>query len=535
MITRRQLLQTVGVGWFADQALPDRPSITGRIVGTSCPVGHQLGQVAGPPGTAAEQAEVVIVGSGASGLSAAWRLEDVGIEPLILELEPRIGGTCAWGTQGTVPHPWGAHYLPVPERDARVTQRLLTELGVMTGTDAAGRPQFDEERLCHAPEQRLWFRGGWHEGLVPYGALSRHERAEMERFRALQHELQTATGRDGRDHFAIPCEQSSTDPAVLALDRMTMAEWLGRHHFESEFLRWYVEYGTRDDFGANLDDVSAWAALHYFGARKLDTAQLRGSRYLVWPEGLGWPLQQLRRRLHARVRSGALVIAVAPRAKGGVEVVYRDVAQARWARVQARAAIIATPAFITRRLLAGPLGKAAAALPRRTSSPWIVANLHVRRPADPNAPWDTMIYGSTGLGYVDASHQLTQLRDDTVLTYYRSYGTRQVAKARASLRHASWTTLASEVLDDLAGVHPEIVDQCRRVDVMIWAHGMPRPRPGFLGATPFRAQALLDRHIAWAHVDQTGFAIFEEANLHGVRAAEHVADSLGAERGDSWV
>ncbi|RLB66023.1 MAG: hypothetical protein DRI90_00500 [Deltaproteobacteria bacterium] len=534
-MTRRQLMQTVGVGWFADQVLPDRPHISGRIVGTSCSVGHQLGHLTSPASSPPERAEVVIVGSGVSGVSAAWRLNHAGIEPLMLELEPMAGGTSAWGTDGVVSYPWGAHYLPVPERGARVTRRLLSELGVITGTDAAGRPQFDEEVLCHAPEQRLYFRGAWHEGLVPYAALSSHERAEMERFRALQHDLMGARGRDGRDRFAIPCEQSTRDQEIIELDRISMAEWLRRERFTSPFLWWYVGYGTRDDFGAELDDVSAWAALHYFGARKLRTEQLSGSRYLVWPAGLGWPLGRMLATLHGKLVSGALVTAVAPLAKGGVEVTYLDVHQQRLARVHARAAIVAAPAFITRRLLAGSLRSAAPALPRRTSSPWTVANLHVTRPADANRVWDTMIYDSLGLGTVDASHQLTTLGDRTVLSYYRSYGSPQVAAARAHLRRASWTTLASEVLNDLQQAQPELGEQCSRIDVMVWAHGMPRPRPGFLGPNPFQPASLLDRHVAWAHVDQTGFAIFEEANLHGVRAAEQIADALGASRGESWL
>jgi hypothetical protein len=64
---------------------------------------------------------------------------------------------------------------------------------------------------------------------------------------------------------------------------------------------------------------------------------------------------------------------------------------------------------------------------------------------------------------------------------------------------------------------------------------MPRPRPGFLGSAPFAAPVLLGERVAWAHVDQTGFALFEEANLHGVRAAEHVAAAIGVDAGPSWI
>jgi hypothetical protein len=41
--------------------------------------------------------------------------------------------------------------------------------------------------------------------------------------------------------------------------------------------------------------------------------------------------------------------------------------------------------------------------------PWLVANMHLRAPLHdrPGAPpsWDNVMYGSTGLGYVDARHQ----------------------------------------------------------------------------------------------------------------------------------
>jgi hypothetical protein len=530
MIGRRQLLQTLGAAWFIEQALGDRGSITGSIVGADHRLGHMLRK---PPMSAdgpAERAEVVIVGSGVSGASAAWRLASLGIEVLMLELEPFAGGTSTWGEDGVVPHPWGAHYLPVPERQARSTQRLLEQTGVITGWDAAGRPQFFEERLCHAPDERIFHNGQWSSGLVPRAAMSAQERAEIDRLRELTQELSQAKGNDGRDAFAIPVEQSSRDPRFTELDGISMATWLDRHGFRSNFVRWFAQYATLDDFGGNLDQVSAWAGLHYFAARKLETEQTEGSRYLVWPEGNGWLVRQLLDRLAGERRHGALVTSLRPGAKSGVELHYFDSERGRMRRIEARAAVLATPAFIARRLL--PEGNL---LPRRVSSAWVVANLHVRRPADPNNVWDSVIYDSLGLGYVDAGHQRTAHGDRTVLTYFRAYGEADVSGVRAQLLRKSWRQLASEVLLDLSGAHPEIADQTDRIDVMVWGHAMPRPIVGFLGPRPFEVPVMLDRHIAWAHVDQTGFALFEEANLRGVRAAEQIAEALGRKVGRSWL
>ena len=64
---------------------------------------------------------------------------------------------------------------------------------------------------------------------------------------------------------------------------------------------------------------------------------------------------------------------------------------------------------------------------------------------------------------------------------------------------------------------------------------MPRPRPGFLGERPFEPLVLLDDRVAWAHVDQPGMALFEEAQASGVRAAEAIARSLGLDLGETWL
>jgi hypothetical protein len=135
---------------------------------------------------------------------------------------------------------------------------------------------------------------------------------------------------------------------------------------------------------------------------------------------------------------------------------------------------------------------------------------------------------------VDARHQLP-LEDRTVLTYYRAFGAPDVAAARAALVRAPWEALAEEVLCDLAPAHPELREELARMDLMIWGHGMPRPRPGFLGARPFEPPCALDPRIAWAHVDQSGIALFEEAQARGVRAAEAIAAAIGKDLGETWL
>jgi glycine/D-amino acid oxidase-like deaminating enzyme len=529
---RRAFLTALATGLLVDTVVPSPRALGGRLIGASSGLGHLLrdGEVplpSGPP----ELADVVVVGGGVAGLSAAWRLAPLGLDVRVLELEPFIGGTSTWGDDGAAPHPWGAHYLAAPNPEARAALRLLEEMGVVVGWDAASRPRFDPRVLCHAPQERLFYRGAWHQGIVPSDALDDHDREEMERFSDLEHELTERVGADGRPAFTIPLAMSSRDPDLVALDRTSMKDWLDREGYTSPFLRWYVRYACLDDFGAEPEEVSAWAALHYFAGRKLKTPELEGSHFLVWPEGNGRLVKALVERSPASILRGALVTSIEVLPSGRVEVRWLDVRDRIARRTHARGVVLAAPAFIARRLFPS----ASPRLPVRASSPWVVANLHVERPIDPDMAWDSVLYDAAGLGYVDARHQLTTLSERTVLTYYRAYGGPNVADARAMLLRAPWAEIADEVLRDLRPAHPELRDQIERMDVCIWGHAMPRPRPGFLGERPFEPVTLLDERVAWAHADQPGMALFEESQASGVRAAEFLAPALGVEAGSTWL
>jgi len=529
---RRAFLTALASGWAVDVIAPERKPIDGRIIGASHAVGHLLrdGDAVKTNDTP-DEADVVIVGGGIAGLSAAWRLAPAALDVRVLELESFVGGTSTWDDDGVSAYPWGAHYLAAPNPEARAALRLLEQMGAVVGWDGANRPRFDPRLLCHSPQERLFYQGVWHPGLVPQDALDDRDREDIERFSDLEHDFTSRVGRDGRPAFQIPLALSSRDPDLLALDRIDMRTYLERERFTSPFLRWYVRYACLDDFGAEPEEVSAWAALHYFAGRKLKTPELEGSHFLVWPEGNGKLASALLERSNASIKLSALVTAVDVLHDKHVEVHWIDVRERRARRTRARAVVLAAPTFVTRRVFP----RSAERLPVRTSSPWVVANMHVTRPIDPDMAWDSVLYDAAGLGYVDARHQLTQLSERTVLTYYRAYGGPDVSGARASLQRASWERLADDVLRDLHAAHPDLRERIERLDLCVWGHAMPRPRPGFLTDRPFEPVTLLDDRVAWAHADQPGMALFEESQASGVRAAEALASVLGVDVGSTWL
>ena len=91
----------------------------------------------------------------------------------------------------------------------------------------------------------------------------------------------------------------------------------------------------------------------------------------------------------------------------------------------------------------------------------------------------------------------------------------------------NWNDWVSLIFADLTQAHPEIESLVSHIDVMLWGHAMIRPVPGFLWGDARRRAARCHGAIRFAHSDMSGLSLFEEAQYHGVRAAEDVMRSLG--------
>ena len=246
--------------------------IAGDFTGTSPERGHRLdsaggaaGPGAAPPASAPPQTvrrvHTVIVGAGVAGLAAARALRQRGIDDLaVLELEDEAGGNSRGTVVGGIACPQGAHYLPVPGEDAHEVQDLLEEFGLRQRV--AGRWVIDERHLCHSPQERLYFNGAWQDGLLPLQGVGSATLAHYRRFAERVQALQQAAP------FAMPAFRAPASAEHLALDAITLQAWLDREGLADPHLRWYLDYCCRDDFGAGIDRVSAWAGIHYFASRQ---------------------------------------------------------------------------------------------------------------------------------------------------------------------------------------------------------------------------------------------------------------------------
>ena len=537
-VTRRELLSTflgttAAVAGCGGSRLELPP---GELVGASHALGHRIrdGLTVSVPANRWRDCQVVIVGGGIAGLSAARRLIQAGVDDFVLlELEADPGGTARAGRVAGTACPWGAHYLPVPFADNRALVTLLDELGVLEGHDAEGEPIVAEQFLCRDPQERVFYKGHWYEGLYLRTGADAEDLRQLAAFEA-EVDRWTAWRDDrGRRAFTLPIADGSDDPVVTDLDRQTITDWLGQRGLTSPRLHWLIDYSCRDDFGMRAAETSAWAGLFYFASRRRGPGH-RGQPIITWPEGNGRIVSQLARGIGGRMHTGTAVVEIAPVTRDddrlGVDVTAVDDHGRGAIGFRARHVIFAGPRFLARYLVRPWRSHPPARDAEFEYGSWMVANVAVRdRPAGRGFPlaWDNVLVESPSLGYVVATHQSGPEHGPTVLTYYYPLADLAPGPGRRRLLEAGRDEWAEVVLSDLAMAHHDIRRQVTAIDVMRWGHAMIRPRPGFVWGTARRAAQQPFRAIHFANTDLSGVALFEEAFYHGTRAAEEILTATG--------
>jgi predicted NAD/FAD-dependent oxidoreductase len=514
VIRRRSLMAGAAACLAACQ-----PELTwrGGWVGDAIERGHRLRERHSNTPDVQQRAGVLVVGAGIAGLAAARALMQSGVDDVaVFELHDAAGGNSRGHALAGLPCPLGAHYLPTPGPQAHEVSQWLHELGLTRHEH--DRNVYDERHLCHSPQERLLFDGAWHEGLLPPADDSPNTLAQYRRFSQQVTRAQQTLG------FALPTRRAPWTPEHATLDAQTFAQWLDTQGFDDARLRWYLDYCCRDDYGAPATAVSAWAGLHYFASRHGFAApgddDAAPQDVLTWPEGNAWLVQRLAAPLQGRLHRGCVVQRVAVQRHEAQADVWNHAAQ-RLERWTAQQLVLALPLFVAARILESPpavLVQAASAL---RYAPWLVANLKLKhaliaRPGLSSA-WDSVRYGSTTLGYVNARHQnLSPSAQPTVLTAYRAL----TPGERGELLERPWLHWAQKVVDELTLMHADLPSACEHIDLTRHGHAMSIPAPGVRGNAALRvlAEAPNTPRLHWAHGDLAGYSVFEEAFTAGHRA-----------------
>jgi hypothetical protein len=517
---RRSLLKYIPLGLLGGIPLfryffnnnKNKRKIQCKLTKPNFALGHRLRGGDFPLPSTKEHHAVIIIGGGIAGLSACRGLAQKGINDfLLLELEKTIGGNSAYGNNRYSSFPLGAHYLPLPNLHHNALLDFLGEIGVIKGYDKKGLPIYDEFSLCHAPQERLLIQGHWQEGIVPSYGIDKEDALQIKRFMAYVKMLKDTKGSDEKFAFDIPIVESSKDKQYIDLQQVVFKDWLFDNGFTATSLHWYLDYCCRDDYGAGIGKVSAWAGLHYHAARKGIGANVAQDAVLTWVNGNGFLMEQLAQYAKDKYKTSQLVYDVVP-TDSSVTLKVFDANKNITCEYTCEKLVIATPYFIAQRLL-----KIRPDVARQVEYyPWIVANVTLDG-FQTEMNWDNVLYQGKGLGYVFAQHQnIGPLPVKKVISYYRPLDNFETAsEARHWAMQQDEVSFQQMIEEELSQIHPTIRDFMEQIEIHVWGHGMICPTPTFFEQTINHNP---HPRIILAHSDLSGVSIFEEAFFAGLRA-----------------
>jgi len=431
--------------------------------------------------------DIVIVGGGVSGLAAAYFLRHHDV--LLLEKEPHWGGNAYAMNYEGITYGTGSAFL---YEDDEYAFSLAKEIGLNPLPINSSDASIIRGELI--PDT-------WGDGLnkLPYPPSVR------ESFKKFKKEM-----------LAIDVEKRGKELYNTRFSDLMKG-------YPEELKQWWDAYGP-SNYGAESDDAAA--AVGILELQSMARESHADDRY-TWPGGLGAMAGKLAEILQPqygdRMRTGATTVAVVSN-KEDVQVTYIEAGQPK--SVAAKAVIMATPKFITRRIVDGLPDNQSDAMHQIRYIPYPVVNLIFDKPVF-NHGYDTWCPGSAFTDVVVADwvirHQLSYKQKFNILTCYtpmkeedRGYLLNEIGARR----------VAANVLRDFQKLMPGLnVDP---IEVHIFRRGHPLyvSTPGLYTEVQPLARRSLDR-IFFANTDSEGpESTINEAVLAAQRAVKEVEARL---------
>jgi protoporphyrinogen oxidase len=454
---------SVAAGCPIDLSLLAAEATTPSVEGEDNRICHQVrdGKIFERPPVSSRH-DVVIVGGGVSGMAAAYLLRDRDF--LLLEKEPHWGGNAyVMEYQGNA-YATGSAFLGKSE----YAYSLAKEIGLEP------LPINDRDSTIIKGE---WIANTWAEGLdkLPYPTSAR------EGFKKFK-----------KDMLAIDVIKRASE-----LDNVPFSDFM--KGYPAEVKQWWDNYGP-SNWGAATEDTAAALGITEIQEIGADTVP----DFYTWPGGLGVITKKLAEILQAksaeRMQVGATTVAVVPD-KNEVQVTYMQGAELK--TVAAKAAIMATPKFITRRIVQGLPEKQNDAMHQVRYIPYAVVNLIFDKPVF-NKSYDTWCPGNTFTDFIVADwtirNQPGYQQKYNILTCY----TPMTEEDRGYLLTESGTRKkAVSVLNDFQKLFPgSNVDP---VEVHIYRRGHPlyMSTPGLYTKVQPLIRQPMDR-VFFANTDSEG-------------------------------
>jgi hypothetical protein len=464
--------------------------------------------------------DAIVIGGGVSGLMAAWELERGGLADVLLyEKEGYVGGNARKGHANGTDYTCATWSVARP-RDAFLT-RLYQDLEVIDGFAADGTPRIRKDLVGPGPEANMLIDGTWYADPVMGGdagaairnlPLPAKDRQDLIDFYREMDEWPARRGSDGRPAFAMPVEEGSRDPEILALDRMTAREYGLRRGWGTRALRTMDDWSS-STIGGLAAEVSAYAFWSFNGLGQ-------GGEDITLPGGNAWLAEALLGKIgRERVVAGLTAVRVT-NAGDEARVVLVDPLTERFSMRRARSIVLACPKHITGRMVPEMQAEDRRAYASYQYGALLMGAASVRRtPVLKGAPlaWYNEAEGRFIQGFLAGDYNSPRWRKGdarrpNVLCLWAPLAGRAT---RQELLERPWSHWADRMADDLEFMVPGILNDLTRLDLYAWGHHMVIPYPGFLTGEARRALTRPLGRITFAHTDRHGMPSFELAARAG--------------------
>jgi len=480
---------SISAGCPVDLSLLAAPGAAPEVEGEDNEICHQVRdghRFELPP--VSKRYDVVIAGGGVSGLTAAYLLQQRDF--LLLEKEPHWGGNAYLEEYDGQAFATGSAF---GDRGETPTVELATQIGLellpVNNLDAS---------IIHGE----YIPDTWQAGLdhLPYPASVRES---FKKFRRELLKIQLAN----RTH---------------ELDNEPFAKYF--KGYAPEVKLWWDTYGP-SNWGARSEESSALRGISEFQSV---ASEKHDDNRFTWPGGLGTITKRLAALLKPdhgdRMLAGATIVAV-EQEEHGARVTYAR--EGKLETVAAQAVIMATPKFITRRIISRIPAAQDEAMKKIRYIPYPVVNLIFDKPVF-NRGYDTWCPGNTFTDFVVADwtvrNQSGYRQKNNILTFYTPLREEQRA---VLLTEEGSRDLAVSVLRDFEKLFPgSNVDP---IEVHIYRRGHPlyMSTPGNFTQVQPLARRPMER-IFFANTDSEGP---ESSTSGGIAAARRAVREMEAKLG----
>jgi monoamine oxidase len=448
---------------------------------------HQVrdGKVFSRPPASAKH-DVIIVGGGVSGLTAAYHLQHRDV--LMLEKEPHWGGNAYAMEYDDSAYATGSAFI-WSDSDAF---SFAKEIGV-------------DPLPVDCPDGSIingvFVPDTWGDGLnkLPYPPITR------ESFKKFKKEiLAIDVEKRGEELYNVPFS-----------DFMKL--------YAGEIKQWWDTYGP-SNWGAASDETAAAVGIHEL--QEIAVQSHSDDRY-TWPGGIGALTRKLADllapKLGDRMQLGATIVAVVP-GKDDVQVTYMSGADLK--TVAAKAVIMATPKFITRRVVEGIPDKQGEAMQQIRYAPYCVVNLIFDKPVF-NKGYDTWCPGNTFTDFVVADWVIRKKsgykQKYNILSCYTPLKEEQRPYL---LTEAGARKIAANVLRDFQKLTPETNVDPTEVHIYRRGHPIYMSTPGLYTRVQPLVRQPMER-VIFANTDSQGpESTTNEAIVAAKRAVRQVEARL---------